>query len=110
MPPARDEDDPTEARVVSLVIDLGNTVLTKRAIGELHSIRNQKPELFKSVAVFRRVMYIFECHRFRLPVMRFVIDMFDKNVMRQIVLEEESDDEDDEDESQPTTAKPATST
>ena len=31
--------------------------------------------------------------------MRFVIDMFDKNVMRQIVLEEESDDEDDEDES-----------
>ncbi|MCJ1414186.1 hypothetical protein MMC32_000511 [Xylographa parallela] len=110
MPPARDEDDTTEARVVSLVIDLGNTVLTKRTIWELHSIRNQKPELFKSVAVFRRVMYIFECHRFRLPVMRFVIDMFDKNVMRQIVLEEESDDEDDEDESQPTTAKPATLT
>jgi len=107
MPPARDEDDPTEPRVISLVIDLGNTVLTKRAIGELHSIRNKKPELFKSVAVFRRVMYIFECHRFRLPVMRFVIDMFDKNVMRQLVLEEEDDDDEDEEvESQPTTAKP----
>ncbi|MCJ1320497.1 hypothetical protein MMC15_005837 [Xylographa vitiligo] len=110
MPPARDEDDPTEARVVNLVIDLGNTVLTKRAIGELHSIRNQTPALFKSVAVFRRVMYIFECHRFRLPVMRFVIDMFDKKVMRQIVLEEESEESEDETESQPTTAKPAPST
>ena len=39
--------------------------------------------------------------------MRFVLDMFDKNVMRQIVLEE-SDEEDEEEEagSQPMTAKP----
>lgn len=36
MPPARNENDATEARVISLVTDLGNTVLTKRAIGELH--------------------------------------------------------------------------
>ncbi|MCJ1472570.1 hypothetical protein MMC13_001219 [Lambiella insularis] len=106
MPPARNENDATEARVVSLVTDLGNTVLTKRAIGELHSIRSKKPELFKSIAVFRRVMFIFECHSFRLPVMRFVIDMFDKHVMRQIVLEEDSEVEEDETESQPMTAKP----
>ena len=36
--------------------------------------------------------------------MRFVIDMFEKDVMRQIVLDEGSDD--DEAESQPMTAKP----
>jgi len=36
MPPPRDENDQVEARVISLVIDLGNTVLTKRAIGDLH--------------------------------------------------------------------------
>ena len=36
MPPAEDAGDPIEARIVTLVIDLGNTVLTKRAIGELH--------------------------------------------------------------------------
>lgn len=64
----------------------------------------KRPELFKSTAIFHRVMYIFECHNFRLPVMRFVIDMFEKDVMRQIVLEEGSDD--DEEESQPMTAKP----
>jgi rapamycin-insensitive companion of mTOR len=104
MPPPRDEDDLVEARVISLVVDLGNTVLTKRAIGELHSIRVKRPELFKSTAIFPRIMYIFECYNFRLPVIRFVIDMFDKDVMRQIVLEEGTDD--DEAESQPMTARP----
>ena len=68
------------------------------------SIRNKRPELFKSIAVFHRVMYVFECHSFGLGVMRFVINMFDKDVMRHIVLEETSDD--DEVESQPMTAKP----
>jgi hypothetical protein len=41
-------------------------------------------------------MAILELHHFRLPVCRFVIDLFDKRVMRQIVLEEEEEDEDDE--------------
>ena len=48
-------------------------------------------------------MLILECHDYRLPVRRHVIDMFDKDVMRRLVLEENSDDEL---ESEPTTAKP----
>lgn len=51
-------------------------------------------------------MTILERHHFRLPVCRFVIDLFDKKVMRQIVLEEEdseadssSDDDEGSDES-----------
>lgn len=49
-------------------------------------------------------MAILESHHFRLPVCRFVIDLFDKNVLRQIVLEIENDsdeegaEDDDEDE------------
>ena len=42
-------------------------------------------------------MQILEAHHFRLPACRFVLDLFDKRVLRQIVLEEE-DDEDDDDE------------
>ena len=34
--PVPEDSDSLEARIVSLVIDLGNTVLTKRAAGELH--------------------------------------------------------------------------
>jgi rapamycin-insensitive companion of mTOR len=41
-------------------------------------------------------MQILEAHHFRLPACRFVLDLFDKRVLQQIVLDEE-DDEDDED-------------
>lgn len=47
---------------------------------------------FKSTALFRKVMFLLESHHFRLPVRRFIIDLFDKSVMRHIVLEDESED------------------
>lgn len=31
------DDDPSNARILSLVTDLGNTVLTKKAAGDLYS-------------------------------------------------------------------------
>lgn len=31
------DDDPSHARILSLVTDLGNTVLTKKAAGDLYS-------------------------------------------------------------------------
>ena len=57
------------------------------------SIRLKTPAVFSSVPLFRMIMSILECHTFRLPVRRFVIDLFDKDLLRQIVLEEESDEE-----------------
>lgn len=44
-------------------------------------------------------MQILEAHHFRLPACRFVLDLFEKRVLQQIVLEEE-DDEEDEDSSE----------
>lgn len=66
------------------------------------SIKTKNPTRFQRTPLFLRVLAILELHHFRLPVCRFVIDLFDKNVMRRIVLEEEADDveeEEDEDES-----------
>lgn len=54
--------------------------------------------------MFHKVMAILELHHFRLPVCRFVIDLFDKNVLRQIVLEEESSSDDSSDEEELTAA------
>lgn len=73
-----------------------------RAVADRRRIKSKKPELFHSIPLFKRVMFALERHSFRLPVRRFVIDMFDKHVMRRIVLEDNSDDEA---EYQPTTAK-----
>jgi hypothetical protein len=51
-------------------------------------------------------MTILDSHRFHLPVRRFVLDLFDRKVMRQIVLEEEDDSDwsDNEDIEPPPTA------
>ncbi|KAH7038586.1 Rapamycin-insensitive companion of mTOR, N-term-domain-containing protein [Macrophomina phaseolina] len=93
------DSDPLNARILKLVTDLGNTVLAKRAANDLHGIKSKKAPGFQKAAMFHKVMAILELHHFRLPVCRFVIDLFDKNVLRQIVLEEEtsSDDYTDDD-------------
>jgi len=90
---ARTDDDIVNARILELVIDLGNMVLTKRAISELSHIKAKKASGFKSVALFKKVMTLLEYHHFRLPMRRFVIELFEKRVLRQIVLEEESDED-----------------
>ena len=41
-------------------------------------------------------MQILEAHHFRLPACRFVLDLFDKRVLEQIVLDEEDDEEGEE--------------
>jgi rapamycin-insensitive companion of mTOR len=41
-------------------------------------------------------MQILEAHHFRLPACRFVLDLFDKRVLEQIVLEEEDEQEEEE--------------
>ena len=95
---SRKESDPINKRILQLIVDLGNTVLTKKAINELMHIKQRKAPGFKQPELFRRIMTILECHHFRLPIRRFVVDLFDRSVMRRIVLDEESsDDEEDED-------------
>lgn len=42
-------------------------------------------------------MQILQAHHFRLLVCRSVLDLFDKKVLRQIVLEEEDSEEEDSD-------------
>ena len=45
-------------------------------------------------------MQILEAHHFRLPACRFVLDLFDKRVLQQIVLEEEDEEEEEEEDSE----------
>jgi hypothetical protein len=90
---ARTDDDIVNQRILELVIDLGNTVLYKRAMTELMHIKTKKAAGFKSAALFKKIMILLECHHFRLHVRQNAINLFDKAVMRQIVLDEESSDE-----------------
>ena len=83
-------------RILELVVDLGNMVLYKKGLTELGKIKQRKPSAFKSTEFFKQVMGLMEWNHYRLGVRRMVIDLFDKDVMRQIVFDEDEEEEDDE--------------
>ena len=58
------------------------------------SLKAKKPPGFHSPELFIKVMNILDQHHFRLPALRFVIDLFDRELLRRIVLDEEDDDND----------------
>lgn len=58
------------------------------------SIRMAKAPGFRKTALFNKIMAILGRQKYRLPVVRFTIDLFDKSVMRKIVLEESDSEED----------------
>ncbi|KAF2089867.1 hypothetical protein K490DRAFT_35401 [Saccharata proteae CBS 121410] len=88
------------ANILRLVTQLGNTVLAKRAANDLHAIKMKNPTCFQKAGLFRQVMGILERHHFRLWVCRFVIDLFERCVLRVLVLEEEEEEEESSDSSE----------
>jgi rapamycin-insensitive companion of mTOR len=66
---------------------------------QCHRIKTKKAAGFSKPAMFRKVMQVLEAHHFRLPACRFVLDLFDKRVLEQIVLEEEDDEGSSEEDS-----------
>lgn len=94
---AKTDADPTNARILELIMDLGNTVVRNKAMAELVQLKSKRAPGFKQVALWKKVMVVFECHQFRLNIRRFTLDLFDKGIMRQIVLDEDGSEEEDED-------------
>lgn len=56
------------------------------------SLKAKKAPGLHEPRFFRKVMGILEAHRYRLPVRRFIIDLFEKSVMRRIVLDDDEMD------------------
>lgn len=88
------DDDPMNAGILSSITKLGNTVLTNKALSELSALKHKKAAGFRSPALFRRVMTLLASHGYGIPQWRFVIDLFDKEILRKIVLEEDEGSED----------------
>lgn len=89
------DDDATNTDILDAITKLGNTVLMHKAIGELNALKHAKAAGFHSPALFRKVMVLLASHGYRVPQYRFVIDLFDKSVLRKIVLDDEDDSSDD---------------
>ncbi|KAL4743784.1 Rapamycin-insensitive companion of mTOR, N-term-domain-containing protein [Aspergillus similis] len=89
------DPDPVNEKILKLIADMGNTVLSKRAAADLHSIKSKDPERFHQAHLFTKTLSIIESHHFRLPARRFALDLFDKSVMRRVVLGEQPQSDSD---------------
>lgn len=87
---AINDDDPTKAKVLKLIINMGNSVTYKKIGQDLHVMRLKHPQVFTDVELFRKALIILESHHYRLLARQHILDLFDKNVMRRLVLDEDS--------------------
>lgn len=94
--PALLSDADVNERILELIVDLGNMVLYKKAVTELQKLKQRKPNAFRSTDFFKKVMGLMEWNHYRLGVRRLVMDLFEKNVMRQIVFGEDESDSGEE--------------
>ncbi|KAL1839683.1 hypothetical protein VTJ49DRAFT_1248 [Mycothermus thermophilus] len=84
------DPDPTNQRILELVIDMGNMVLYRRARNELMQLKTQKkPAGFGQPGLFRKVMSLLECHHYRLADRNMIVGLFEKSVLRAVVYGED---------------------
>ncbi len=91
------DENPANASILASITMLGNTVLTNKALGELSIFKHKKVRSLRSVTLFKKALMVLASHSYGIMQWRFVCDLFEKDVLRKIVLEEEDDDEDDSD-------------
>jgi rapamycin-insensitive companion of mTOR len=87
------DDDPTNAGILASITKLGNTVLTNKALAELNAFKHKKSQSFRSVRLFRKALTVLAGHGYGIMQWRFVCDLFEKEVLRKVVLEEDDEDE-----------------
>ncbi|KAF3491087.1 sterility protein Ste20 [Arthroderma uncinatum] len=92
---ASKDQDPLKQKVLSLIIDMGNTVLAKKAASDLQVFKANRPDCFRRIDLFEKTLVILESHHFRLSARRFALELFDKSVLRRIIFGDDSGSESD---------------
>lgn len=87
---------PQNQEILKAVTKLGNTVLSNKAAADLNLLKSKKAPGLKSPELFQKVLGVLSSHRYKLPACRFVLDLFERSVLRKLVLEEDDDEEEEE--------------
>ncbi|KAF3770282.1 hypothetical protein M406DRAFT_33238 [Cryphonectria parasitica EP155] len=90
------DPNPTNHKILSLFIDLSNTVRFGKARNDLVTLKEKKPQGFANAQVFRRVVALMEAHHYRLPARR-MLELFERSVLREVVFGDETDDQGEDD-------------
>jgi rapamycin-insensitive companion of mTOR len=84
---------PATTEILKAVVKLGNTVLSNKAAADLNLLKSKKVAGLRSPVVFKQVLEVLSGHKYKLVACRFVFDLFDRGVLRKLVLDEEDEDE-----------------
>lgn len=85
-------EDPVSANILRLVVEMGNSVMYKKIAGELQVLKSRHPVHFTEAEIFKKVLIILESHHYRLQAREFILNLFNRSVMRKIVFEETEED------------------
>ncbi|KAG8949781.1 hypothetical protein FRC04_008321 [Tulasnella sp. 424] len=70
-------DDSMELQILTAISNLQNTVIANEAARSLTRFKAQHRRIFSSITLFYRVLHILSTQRYRLPVRRYILDLFD---------------------------------
>lgn len=78
-------DDPLDAKILTAIANLNNHIMEGTSTKELNRLKANHMSHFQNSDLYRRVMMLLESYRYRQHVRRYIIDLFDKSVVEQIV-------------------------
>ncbi|KAK5458453.1 hypothetical protein LTS15_004535 [Exophiala xenobiotica] len=87
------ESDPIRAKILKHIVEMGNSVMYKKAAGDLHALKAKQPTYFAETEMFRRTLVILQSHHYRLQARHFILNLFNKGLMRRIIFDEEMGEE-----------------
>ncbi|KAK6379604.1 uncharacterized protein PV06_00495 [Exophiala oligosperma] len=88
------DDDTIRAKILKHIVEMGNSVMYKKAAGDLHTLRVKQPTYFAETEMFKRTLVILESHHYRLQARHYILNLFNKGLMRRIILDEEMEEND----------------
>jgi rapamycin-insensitive companion of mTOR len=82
------DDDPTNANILRLFVEMGNSVMYKKIAGEIQVVKARHPTHFMDAGLFKKALVILESHHYRLQAREYILNLFNRAVMRKIVFDE----------------------
>ncbi|TGZ82274.1 hypothetical protein EX30DRAFT_220854 [Ascodesmis nigricans] len=79
-------EDSVDTRILRTMSNLSNHIKEKAAAGELLKLKQSHPTRFSSPTLFKRAMMLLESFRYRFQVRRFILELFDRSVLEEIIV------------------------
>ena len=89
---ATTDDNPVRAKILNSIVEMGNSVMYKKAATDLHALKSRQPSHFGDTEIFLKTLVILESHHYRLQARHFILNLFNKGTMRKVIFDEEMGD------------------